>query len=141
MSHKKKVFIIFILAVVIMLVSLILALPEKVGLCSGHDVSCKHGYIDNYNNLVQIGFIFSIPLIIISILLLFLKDQIFVSWSRLAIFFLPIAIIIIAITPSTSGSISPIEKEPVTLLLAAFFLIVSIILITIKSLKLRSKEK
>lgn len=139
MNYKIKIYSMLIVSVIAALISLILALPENFGLCTKNDISCLHSYIDNFNEIIQVVLIFSIPIIIVSFVLLFFQEQVFRAWSKFTIIFLPIAVILIVITPSTTGSIDPIEREPLTLFLSVIFLIISIFIIAIKSFRLRSK--
>lgn len=138
MNYKRKVYAILIVSVVAILVSLVLALPEKFGLCAKNDISCLHDYIDNFNEIVQLVFIFSIPIAIISFILLFFQEQIFRVWSKFTIIFLPIAIItVIWMAQGTRGTLISIDEEIGSLFSATIFLITSLLIIAIKSFKLR----
>lgn len=141
MGYKTKIYWTLILSFIAALISLVLALPENFGLCAKNDINCLHSYIDSFNEIIQITFIFSIPIIILSFILLFHKERIFFIWSKFTIIFLPIVIILIMITPSNSGSISPFEREPVTLFLAIVFFVVSIFIIATKSSNIRRERK
>lgn len=136
MNYKKKTALLLLGSIVGLILAFILTSPSSLGLCSPNDKFC----FDPYDEIIgqPLG-VFSACLFIISLILLIVREQVFKAWSKFSIIFLPIAIVLIEISPSTSGSIDPIEKEPVTLLSAAIFLIVSILIISIKSFKLRKE--
>lgn len=141
MNHKNKIYGILITSVIAISISLVLALPEKFGLCAKNDINCLHSYIDNFNEIIQVIFFLSIPVVIISFVLLFLREQVFNAWSKFAVIFLPVAVILIIITPTTKKTIIDFDKESVTLLLASIFLITSLLIIFIKSFKLRREGR
>lgn len=141
MNYKTKIYWILTVSVITSLISLILALPENFGLCSKNDIVCLHNYIDNFNEIIQVIFIFSIPIIIVSFILLFLREQVFNTWLKFSIIFLLIAIVLIAMAPTVNGTLIGFDKETTTLWLATIFMIVSLLIVVIKSLHLRRERK
>jgi hypothetical protein len=129
MNHKKKIYWVLIISFVSVAISLVLGLPEIFGLCSKNDISCQHDYIDNFNEIIQISFSFSVPLIVISLILLFLKEQAFKVWLKFAAIFLPIAIVLISLAPITQRTLIGFDREKITLILAAIFFITSLFII------------
>lgn len=136
MSYKKKSYWILLGSIVGFIIAVVLTSPSSLGLCPAGDRFC----FDPYDEIIgqPLG-IFSVCLFFLSLILLIMHEQVFRVWLKFAVIFLPVAIILIAITPSTSGSIDPIEREPVTLFLAVVFFVTSLIIIAIKSFRLRGK--
>ncbi|EKE11219.1 MAG: hypothetical protein ACD_15C00117G0001 [uncultured bacterium] len=139
MSYKKKIYSTIAFSVFIILLSLALGSPEILGLCEKDDIGCLHKYIDRYNPIFVPLFVFSVPIFIISFLLLFLREQVFYAWKKFAVIYVPISIILI-FTASPSGDLLfPSLKEMFIFALPVTFLITSLAIITVKSLKLRKK--
>lgn len=136
MSYKKKVLLILLVSIFGFITAFILTSPGSLGLCPLGDKFC----FDPYDEIIgqPLG-ILSVCLFFLSLVLLIAHEQVFRVWSKFTIIFFPVAIALIAITPSISGSIDPVEREPVTLFLATIFLIVSLLIIAIKSFQLRGK--
>ena len=89
--------------------------------------------------IIQLYF-FSIIILFPTIVLCFVKRLIFNSWLRFAAWWLPLSIILIAITPETSNSWMPlyfVSKDTVTVLMASIFTIISLILIAWKTFAAR----
>jgi len=85
-------------------------------------------------------------LIFISIFLFFTKEQVFNSWKKFAIWYIPISAILIFLSPTghSSGLGGPslaIDREAATMFLSGLYLIISLLIITIKSISLRNQEK
>jgi len=104
-----------------------------------------YNWIENFFDPERIFlafFFFPIVLIILSVVLFRLRDQIFHSWWRFARVYLLVAAAIILITPasSTGNYIMSIDAELVTWWLAGLFLTISLLLIAIKSWKLRKQQ-
>jgi len=157
MTYKTKIFFLIIIAVLFVGVGYGLTsfikfefdtcgsgynnignLSGKINLtpsCSGY-----RGYLDSLDNNLGIPLaLFSIISIFILLILLFLREQVFHMWSKFAIIFLPIAIIFVAITPEYRDVFFSFDKEMYTLFFATIFLIVSLLIIAIKSFRLRGK--
>jgi hypothetical protein len=139
MNYKKKIYWIVIVSVVTILISLALALPEIFGLCGKNDTICIDEYIYKYDTVAMLLLVFLIPIFFISVVLLFLREQVFNAWSKFSIIFLPIAIILVAITPKINGTLIGFDKESASLALATIFLIVSVFILAFKSFQLRGK--
>lgn len=142
MSHKKKIYLILIVSVVAFIASLALALPENFGLCLKSDEICIDGYIHNYNMLATLLIMFSVPIFIFSATCLFLKEQIFNSWSKFSVIFIPIAIgAIVWMKVGTRGTLISIDEKNSTPVLASIFVIISLLIIIFKSLQLRKGQE
>jgi len=85
---------------------------------------------------------FSLSLIFF--ILLFTKEAIFNAWKKFGVWYIPLAAVLIFLAPSGSGgnfgySMS-IDREGATIFLSAIFIIVSLIIIILKSIKLRKQD-
>lgn len=138
MKYRKKPLLILGASILGLAVAFILTSPSYLGICPMEDKYC----LDPFDEIVgqPLGII-SICLFVISLALLFTKHQIFTTWSKFAMIFLPIATVLVAITPTIGGAIIDFDKESLALFLSGVFLIASLAIITVKSLKLRRKEK
>ena len=129
-----------IIVLVFALVGLFIASPEMFGRCDAE--IAEFGYCDAplAESVGQPIIMFSISILILFCILSFLRPEVFKSWSKFALFGLPIGIILIAITsPQGSGSFATpdIDREIITWFVSILFLAISLIIIIVKSLKLR----
>lgn len=89
-------------------------------------------YLNRY--FTDLGtFLFSFSLSFLGVLLglYFSGEKSFNAWKKFAIIYLPIAFLLILITPRTGGFISP-DSEMVSLWLAGIFFVVSVAIILVK---------
>ncbi len=85
-----------------------------------------------------------ISLFLTSLILLFTREEVFHSWKKFVIGYLPIALILLFLTAGESGGgigFAAIDGEIISWWLAGLFLIISLLIIGIKSWKLRDREK
>ncbi len=105
---------------------------------------------DKYNNfglywetvemVVQVPAFFSFSLFVISLILFFLREEVFHSWKKFAIIYLPIAALILFVTAGESGGgigLARIDSEIISWWLSGLFIFISLIIIAVKSWKLR----
>ena len=78
---------------------------------------------------------FSIVMIFLSIISLFVQEQKFYSWLRFSKYYLPIAAGVIFLSPTIDSSILGFDKEFMTWLLAGIFFITSLCIIIFKRKK------
>jgi hypothetical protein len=87
--------------------------------------------------------LFSAPLFLLSLILLFLRKEVYESWKKFALWWLPISFLFILGAPSSGGGSigigGSIDREIVTWWFAGLFFIISLVLIIYKSIKLRGK--
>ena len=126
MSKKRLV----ILSLISIVIGVVLIDPIVSGICSKGDYSC--------DDLVGGGIgvtlaLFSLVTFFASLLLLKMSDSVFHSWSRFAKWYIPVAAVLIFLSPTTSVGIMGFDKEIVTWLLAGIFFIVSLGIILVKS--------
>ncbi len=137
---NKKAFNIILLSLFGLVVSTIFSYPDKLSICSVSDSVCIYKITENFTQPVGM---LSITLLICGISLLFLRPEVFKTWSKFAMAAIPLAVIWIALTPvqSSSGGTFGIgiaeTRESVTWIASILFLVISLIIIAVKSYKLR----
>lgn len=92
----------------------------------------------------QVIGLFLIAIIIFLFPLYFLKEGVYLSWRKFALWYLPIAIIfILLVGGSGSGGFNPgygFDTESLTFFFSGLFAVISLILIIYKSIALRGKD-
>ncbi|OGZ16493.1 MAG: hypothetical protein A3H76_04345 [Candidatus Lloydbacteria bacterium RIFCSPLOWO2_02_FULL_54_12] len=91
-----------------------------------------------FDSVAEIFQVF-IPSLFLTLLLYKLRDEIFNAWLMFAKWWIPPTIILVLLAPSTGHSLVPIDKGRVSLFMNALFLLISLLLIAIKSWQLRKK--
>ena len=114
-------------------------LSEKIELtpsCTGY-----RDFLESLDNKIGVPLVlFSIISIFLLSIQLFLREEIFRSWIRFATVFVPVSLIItIFSSPNDGDMFFPSTEEMSIFSLPTIFLITSILIITVKSLKLRKK--
>lgn len=128
MSYRKKIGLSVALIIIMVIIGYLLT--EIVRL----------DFFDSLDESIGIPvFLFSVALLVVYFLFLFMREEIFNYWKRFAKIFLPIAIILIIITPTQYGGFVGVDKELATWFLAVAFLIISLGIIIWKSIQLRKK--
>ena len=142
MHHKGK-FIAFAITLFFMAAILLLyARVEYTGICAHRDWGCLDTLDAIVVTLTSLLFVAS-PLVLI---LAFLRQEVFSIWFKFARIYLPIALVLVAITPSSSGGSIFIgfgepDKESVAWLLGAIFVIIGLILIIRAHRRLKRQAK
>jgi hypothetical protein len=143
MSYKKIIGGLFIVSLVLAVAGFILANPVSVGICNEIEYTCRSLVV----NTVFSVWVLSLSLAIISFVLLFLRKEIFHTWGiYFASWFIPMSAYLIYLAPSNCGGGFGImggclvDREFTTLFMAGTFLIISILIIAIKSYKLHQKK-
>ena len=80
-----------------------------------------------------------VTIIPLSVILLLSRDEVFRLWRKFALVWLPISIVMIAITPNATGTMQFIDKEFMALVFSFLFVTISILLIAYKSYQLRKR--
>ncbi|MEK9186040.1 MAG: hypothetical protein AAB885_00450 [Patescibacteria group bacterium] len=142
MKHRKKIKIIWFISVLGFILALFLTTPSSFGLCPQIDKFC----LDPYDEILgqPLG-LFSIVIFFLPFSFFFLHESIFRSWAKFAKIYLPIAAILILGSAFSNqgggwGVGADFDSELTTWWLAGIFLFVSLIIIAVKSWKLR-KDK
>lgn len=131
---NKKVIVLSIIGLILGV--LLTELPE-LGICNSS--FCYDVLSDIIG--VAIGF-YSISLLLISFILLFLRSEIYASWWKFARIYLPLALLLILIMGLSSsdgswGVSADFDAEITIWLTSGLFLVISLIIIAVKSWKLR----
>lgn len=111
-------------------------MAEEFGLCRYNDVSCGNFYGEAIGQPI---FLFSVAILIISIILQFTRESTYLAWRRFAIWAVPIGAVILWLVPASSGgglgiSGPDLTKETASWLISILFLLVSLFIIIKRSL-------
>ena len=144
MNHKKIVGIIFGVAVLLTVVGIV-SDPSSFGLgCENNGFLCKNPFVFIRG---EFYFALSIPLLLITPILFFVRRETFMLWAKFAGIAFPIMLGILlytfnnAPTPGGFGLAGLIPDEQLaSAILPSLFILISIILIAVKSWKLRGKN-
>jgi len=131
MIEKKSVLFVSFAGVLLFFIS---AFSKEIGICPPYDYSyCS----DVSNQLAEL----LIPFFVLLILVLgvyWAREGIYQSWFRFARWAIPLALLIIFITPEYGGGLfNPIQKGSVAFALTALFFIISVLIILIKYFRLK----
>lgn len=140
MGYKKILGILIGLAIFGLISGFFLSDPFSLGLCESGDYSCD-AKIGEGVGMPMI--LFSFFLFLIS-LLLFIRQEVFHSWKKFAIVYLPVAAILLFIAAGESGGgigFARIDGEIISWFLSGIFLFISLLIICIKSWKLRKGDQ
>ncbi len=123
--------LLFVVALLLSGVGYFLGDPEGLGLCRINDVTCGNFYA---TSLGAPMFFFSLALLITSLALLFVGEEVYRAWRRFAYFAVPISVFLLAIahtsSPSGFGIGGPgYTKESASWLVSALFLLISLYII------------
>ncbi|MFA6047644.1 MAG: DUF202 domain-containing protein [Parcubacteria group bacterium] len=91
-------------------------------------------YLMNGRNILYLEsissplFVLSMAMLLVSIILLFINDRIFLKWLRFAIVWVILSIILIALTPEYSGGWVPMnpDRESVSIWMGSLFVVLSL---------------
>jgi len=147
MNYKKQNGVLLLISGIIPVISfLVTEYPNQIGLCKivygvsgeiqGRSCLFELGFLQPLFFLSFVAFIFLIPLY-------FLKEAVYLSWRKFAVWYLPIVAILILLAGSSGGNgFNPgygMDSESLTFFFSGLFAIISFILIIYKSIKLRGK--
>ncbi len=79
--------------------------------------------------IIKPAYLFCIVFAVVAVLLIFVRQGVFISWLRFAMWGLPLSAIAVAVTPSTSSNWMPlyfVGKDTVALIAAFLFTIISL---------------
>ncbi len=136
-NYKLAIFIMSLLGVV---AGYGIVYPEKIGLCALGNNTCIYSF-----PVFTLGhplFFLSLSIFAISIVLYFVRDEIFKAWGKFAAVFIPLSIVLVYLAPIQSSDwIFPLDKKLAASLLARLFFLLSLLIIAIKSGRLRKTAK
>ncbi len=130
---KKNV---FFTALIMSMAFLLSAFQKELGLCGPIYNDCWDKV-----DLIWPPLSLSLPLFLLSLITYKMKEQVFNSWIKFTIWFVPLTIFLTFITPDSSGSfgLPAFGKGLVAFLLTALFTIISILIILVRSFTSRKK--
>lgn len=134
MEYKKRMNKLTIVTLALSVLSFFLSSPVKNGFCGDTDTDCGALLGDSIGTPV---FFFATSIFILSLILRWPSESVFHSWLRFAKYYLPIAALLIILSPVSDSSIFGFDKEFMSWLLSGTFFIVSLILIIYKQIKAR----
>ena len=129
-----------LLALLGTVIGYVIIYPEQIGICVliGNP-TCY------YNSpIFTIGeplFNFSVVMLITTFVVYFIRDEIFQLWLRFARWWIPLSVLIIAITPTTGHdwALGGPTREIMSWMMGGLFFFISLLIIAVKSWKLRGK--
>jgi hypothetical protein len=125
--------IMFSIGIIGILLGIVFSKPVLFGLCqSENSYSCIGYYANNF------GFdllLWSLTIIISTLLLKFIAPSALKIWATFALIYILISQVLIFLTPVTCGSLICFDRQMVTWLSAAAFLVISMIIIIYKKIK------
>jgi len=105
---------------------------RQIGLCPSSSYNSCAIFFDRFAESLTPVF----PFLAFSISSYFMSDRVFRTWSRFAVIWVPLSIVAIALTPEYSGDfLFPIVKGTVALGISLLFVIISLGIIGLTSLK------
>lgn len=136
MSHKRKVHLILFIAPIVFALTLSTCYSRFGDIC---------GSSGDINERVALSFVlFSISIFLLSLIFLFTREEIFRFWVKFAKYYLPIAALLIILSPETGGGGFGLslgfDAELTTWWTAGVFFIVSIVIIIYRTISIRHKE-
>jgi len=106
-----------------------------------YDNQWCHVNLNDILNSTATLFLPFLPLFLFSLITYKMKEQVFNSWIKFTIWFVPLTIFLTFITPDSSGSfgLPTFGKGVVAFLLSALFTIISILIILVRFFTSRKK--
>lgn len=149
MNYKKQIRVLLVVFFLIPALSFVVtSYPTEFGLCkrvyeSAEDLWGSRICIINMQ-FFQPLFFLSAVFFIFLIPLYFLKEAIYLSWRKFALWYLPIVGIILMLSSLNSGGngFNPgygFDTESLTFFFSGLFALISLLIIAVKSYKLRGK--
>ena len=117
------------------LVAIVLLLISKVGtfsLCDGN-YSCAHALANILRSLIPL-----LALAPLSLIFYFLRDEVFKAWVKFALWWIPLSIVLSYLTPE-NNELFPTGPGVTAYILSALFVLISLIIVLVKSLSLRKQ--
>lgn len=134
MNYKNKIFLLIIVFILLLGSGFILMNVTQTGICSGSD-TCIIVASEWFGAPLVIGSAF----VLISLFPLIFLQKAYSSWKKFFICFLPLWVLLIALTPTYGGQqilpFLPIDKSISAILLGIAYLIVSLGIIIYQTLK------
>ena len=113
--------------------------PEKIGLCKIQDFGCIMSF--PAFTLGQPLFLLSLSILVVSFILYFVRKEVFLAWSKFALWFIPLSIFLIFLAPKrTNDFLNPFDKKMTVTLLSSLFFLTSLVIIIVKASRLEEES-
>ncbi len=133
---KKNVFFLGLGGVIILAV---MGIVMSMNSCYQNRL-CHNFFVSSYTRTFIFCLFLPLPLFLLSLITYKMKDEVFTAWIKFVIWFVPLSMIAILLTPvDDGGSWSIPLKGPVALLTTVLFFTISLIIICWKHFALRKK--
>ena len=81
-----------------------------------------------------------LPFTLLAFIVYFLRDEVFQTWIKFALVWVPLTMFLTLLAPEYSNSLLSIVKSSVSFWFSATFLVVSLVIIIVRSSQLRAKK-
>lgn len=134
MLTKKRILFV---AIVGMVLCVVFIFSREFKICPAYSYSSCAGLLDSFANLILISF----PLFLFSLITYKLPERVYRTWSRFALWWIPLSMLLILVVPSYDGSLVPVDKGRTALATSLFFLIISLTIVTVRLIKNPAKKQ
>ena len=136
MSYRKNIFILLFITGLAVLLGLITSFPDSLGLCKENNgFTC----LEQFSRTTGEPLLFASPFIFLTLLILyFTSEDTFNTWKKFGLAGFILGLILVILTPSdcNGGWITIcLTKTFTSLLIGVLFLVISLIIILVKSLQ------
>jgi energy-coupling factor transporter transmembrane protein EcfT len=145
MTYSKNMRVILFVSTLLLTILTYFITGDGLGLCN-NSIGKMH-CVSLVNNIAEPTFWAFIPAVASLFILLFVKKEVFKSWAKFALVSFPIMLLILFYTynngsPTGSVGLGPIytDEDLATIFLPSLFFIVSVVIISLRSHKLRKQS-
>lgn len=105
------------------------AFSKEIGICAAYSYSLCLDFSNQFAEILMPFF----ALLLLSLITYRMREEVYRAWFRFARWYVPIAMLLILITPEYGGGLfNPVQKGSVSFVLTALFFIISLLLIAIQ---------
>jgi len=122
-SKKKLFFTSFVFTLILVL----------IGIFGTYSVCVNKITCVNILHHLFIYGLFFLPLFFLSLITYKMRDSVYQAWFRFVRWWIPLSILPVLISPSYGHGLIPVDKGRVSLALSALFLLISLVIILIKT--------
>lgn len=141
-TNKNAVYI-MVISIFLFIISFVFEFPNEFGLCNGWHRGCNSFYKDNFILLIWVGIIS--PIFFLIGLMSWVKnksEKVFTAWWKFARIYLPIAFLLVAISPETGGGLiigmgGGFDREGTVWFTSGLFFLTTFIMLPLKFWKYR----
>ena len=115
----------------------ILSYPDYVGICPEYGVNGQYACVDRFILITEPAAALLTAISGVFIIALFIQRSAFRAWKLFSAAYVPVAIVLLAITPAVAPNIVSFDREQASWLLSILYIVLSLILIAYKSWRLK----